>query len=224
MTRQRIIRLLATPVAVAVAAAGVGLAPASAADPVPASASASVSTSLVGHNADRDGRALFQAVFFFQGDMADSLIRDGILTAAPQALAANRSPEGIQAIDTLVAEMSTADPGFFASFSDQLRSGDPFQVEAGLVAGIDLLTEVAPMGPGGDHSANWIIAVAVVVAVAVAAVYSLTYGAMVHHAVAINERWVFDSGAPIVIQGLDRERQVAAITTALATVGRSGTS
>lgn len=227
MTRQRTTRLLAAPVAAAVMFAGIGLAPATANEPRPAPSSASI-IAVEERDADQDGKDLFRAVFFFQGEIADELMRDGILTADAQVRELNRSAEGTQAIDLVVETLEQADPDFFPTFSAQLRSGDPFQVEAGLQAATDLLTESLPTMTRGDEAAALIVMAVVVVVVAAAlvvsvgAVYSMTYGGLIHQAVAINKNAVFASTMPRGGRDLDVERHVAAVTKALATAGTGG--
>lgn len=217
MTRQRIARRLAAPLAAAVVAAGIGLAPATATEPHTAQPAAAVAA----HDAAQDGKDLFRAVFFFQGEMADELMREGILTAPAQALEWNQSEEGRAMIDDLMQLIQEHDPTFFATFSGQLRSGDPFQVEAGFQRANDLLGELAPTVTGGDHSAA-IFAFMVAVAVVVVAVYAATWGGLTHHAVALNKRAVADSTLPRGGRDLDHERQIADLTGALATVGTGG--
>lgn len=228
MTRQRITRLLSLPVVAAVIAAGLGMAPATAAEPVPMSPT--VSSASLSQTADQDGRDLYRAIYFFQGGMADELMASGVLTADAEVVKFNRSAEGEELIRSVLDTMAESDPAFFATFSQQLRSGDPFQVEDGLQAGTDMLLEVAPTIVPGDHASAAIVmavvlvAVAAVLVVSVGAVYSMTYGGMIHHTVAINQTAVF---APIQVmggRGLDVERHVADITRALATVGMGAKS
>lgn len=219
MTRQRAVRRLAAPLAAAVVAAGIGLTPATATEPHSALAAASI----VAHDAAQDGKDLFRAVFFFQGEMADELTREGILTAPAQAVEWNQSEEGRAMIDDFLEIVEDHDPAFFATFSAQLRSGDPFQVEAGFQRANDLLAELAPTVTGGDHSAA-IFAFMVAVAVVVVAVYAATWGGLTHHAVALNKRAVADSTLPRGGRDLDHEQQIADLTRALATVGTGGRS
>ncbi|QFG69463.1 hypothetical protein [Ornithinimicrobium pratense] len=215
MTRQFRRRLIAVPVAAAVAAATIGLAPATAMDTSSAHTPISI-TAIEADDAQQDGMDLFRAVFFMQGDMADVLLAKGALDSAAAADMANQSPEAAAVIDQVVEAMHKADPTFFTTLSEQLRSGDPFQVEAGLMDGTDLLNEVGAVAFGGDEHSAAAVAMLVVMVVFVAVAAVATMGAAVVHTAAAVKVAVFSRYVVMGGRALDAERQIASLTRALA--------
>lgn len=216
MTRQRTARLIASVATAAVAAGGIGLAPATAADTSSSLVTVSFTAGKI-QDAEQDGKDLFRGVFFMQGEVAEDLIAQGVLEPTKGALDVNRSSKAAAVIDRFVEQMDRADPTFFPTLSAQLRSGDPFQVEAGLMAGTDLLNQVAPVATGGDQATAGAVLVVVVVFVAIAV--AATFGATVHHSAAVLEVVVYSREVIMGGRALDSERQIAALTRALATDG-----
>ncbi|TSE01604.1 hypothetical protein FOS14_03475 [Skermania sp. ID1734] len=75
-----------------------------------------------------DGEKIFRALAFGQGDMAYALGAEPILSTYRTTYSLNNRPDRKALADRVIHDIDTADSNFFATFSIQMRSGDPFKV------------------------------------------------------------------------------------------------
>ena len=163
------------------------------------------------HDAAADGKDLFRSIFFLQGDATRALISEGALSPRPEAMKTSRSAEMIEAVDTVIDGIDAEHPGFFADFSANLRSGDPYAVEQALVGVADVVEEhfkVIDATNGGDGQGAC-LAVALAVVGFVVVLYSISRAVVLDKHV-LAENTVIQSG------GLDQEQAVAKLTLTLA--------
>lgn len=116
--------------------------------PVPAHAAASLAPSdSVG--ADLDGRQIAEALLFVSGPSADRVVGLPAFGQAVRHLHEHRTPETDAAVVGVLDGIEARDPALFAGLSREIRSGDPYRVEAALV----LLSEAVHHELGGSTSA-----------------------------------------------------------------------
>ncbi|MFD9858287.1 hypothetical protein [Streptomyces alboflavus] len=79
-----------------------------------------------------DGRNLFAGLAFGQGEVAEKLSRSHLSDVSEGQAAKANSPGALRYAGHVLDRMEAADPGFFAAFADDLRSGDPRRVQSAL--------------------------------------------------------------------------------------------
>jgi SdpC family antimicrobial peptide len=136
-----------------------------------------------------DGRALFLAVYSGLGDEE--------LSVTAIASSGEVSPDQAKADWSRIADVIAAqEPPFFENLSIDLRSGDPYQVEAALNHGSDLITQAVPVAlPGAavtDQGGSipkctvGVVACAVIAAAVSTAAAAVNYVGGVNVALAVN--------------------------------------
>ncbi len=130
MKARKVIRTVAAVTAAAVIAGGAAnMANASTADERPA-------IEIVSENSADDGLALFTGIYFAQGQVGEYLTDTLAFSDPDGELAANSTPEALETVAEITDAIAAGNPGFFAAFSEDLRSGDPRRVESALERGI----------------------------------------------------------------------------------------
>lgn len=206
-----------TVLALAIAASTVvALVPAAVANAAPAS---TVSVERIAASAETtySGEDVFRAVVF--GELSGVPELRGVFAEAPQ------SETAFALIDSIVADIDTADPAFFASFGSRMQSGDVREVESALAdAGVvlaPLLEEAYATDP-----ASVTPACAAAISVFFFAVGALVVGmAAVLITAAVSTQGVYatnwsvknNSGRVDSTSTLSREKLVVALTKVLAT-------
>ncbi|MFG2737477.1 hypothetical protein ACGFX7_21990 [Streptomyces harbinensis] len=203
MKARKVIRTVAAVTAAAVIAGGAAnIANASTADDRPA-------IEIVSENSADDGLALFTGIYFAQGQVGEYLTDTLAFSDPDGELAANSTPEALETVAEITDAIAAGNPGFFAAFSEDLRSGDPRRVESALergIAEIDRYVEAADAEVRSDMSGLCIgnvFAVVNVFTVAAAVNIAAVYTAVKYWAPSID-------GEP-----LDRDAAVAELTTVL---------
>ena len=88
---------------------------------------------------EQDGRTLFEGVYFLTGPAG--AVAAEAMRVPDLMVETNQSPEAAAYLDALLERVAELDPTFFASFSTDLRSGNPFTVEQALAAGQQLIDQ-----------------------------------------------------------------------------------
>ncbi|WP_345669331.1 sporulation delaying protein family toxin [Streptomyces similanensis] len=208
-----------------ITAAAVCLTAAPAATAEPAT-KASVSTAAeTAVSAKDDGENVFRGLFFAQGKVGEELAKLDLFAEARQHLD-NDSYEEIRAANAVIDLINKKSPDFFAHFSDNVRSGNPRQVEQAVVDAQDMLLAVAQKADAGatpvENGQLCGVTVAVGAAVVHVAAVVTAAGAVVTVTIAVGANFVkgknwFWSPEPTSGDGsqLSRDEAVAQVTEAL---------
>ncbi|MFE6403354.1 hypothetical protein [Streptomyces alboflavus] len=84
-----------------------------------------------------DGRKLFVGLYFGQGEVAEKLSRSQLFDVPENQAARANSPDALRHAARVLDRMEAVEPGFFAAFADDLRSGEPRRVQSALSLPID---------------------------------------------------------------------------------------
>ncbi|MFD9858286.1 hypothetical protein [Streptomyces alboflavus] len=161
-----------------------------------------------------DGRALFAGAFFLQGETGKDLAGSPYFNGSATVLKANNTAKAKAAVSKVLDRIETDRPGFFKGFGQQLSSGDPRLVKAGLTEGGKALGAVAKTETFKKElgNAKGLVVVAVNV---VAAVNVVTSAAAVNVAAVYNRVKLWappqNSGS-----GIAQEKAIADLTQRLA--------
>ncbi|MGW2567590.1 hypothetical protein [Streptomyces sp. NPDC001537] len=95
-------------------------------------------------DARADGKALFTGLYFGQGTVGEKLLKsDAFIGDRTGQLKKNSTPEARKAIAELAAAIDKASPDFFAKFSANVRSGNPFRVKDAVDTGTAQIEKIA---------------------------------------------------------------------------------
>ncbi|MEV0633393.1 hypothetical protein AB0I77_00125 [Streptomyces sp. NPDC050619] len=95
-------------------------------------------------DARADGRDLFSGLYFGQGPIGKKLINsEAFMGDRTGELKKNGTPDRRKMIAALTAVIDKSSPDFFARFSEDIRSGDPYTVQKAFENGINELNKVA---------------------------------------------------------------------------------
>lgn len=166
-------------------------------------------------DADKVGRDLFRGIVFGQGAIARELGKQPSLAVFysdqySENNVASRASRG----DTIINDIATRDPQYFAEFGGAVQSGNPFAVASALdgvesrlrVENISLDSVHPDQAPGGYIDTNYQFNFNV----------HTNVNSVLNENVAINVTVVRDGrSAPSKKRGFERENMIADITTAL---------
>lgn len=79
-----------------------------------------------------DGRDFVASFFLGAGSMTDELSEIPSLSGLTELYEAEKSPEQQEAIEQILDQVDAANPGLYERVSEEIRSGDPYQVEAAI--------------------------------------------------------------------------------------------
>ncbi|MBA8827568.1 SdpC family antimicrobial peptide [Saccharopolyspora lacisalsi] len=148
--------------------------------------------------AQTNGKDLFRGIFFLQGGVGDKLMGLPIFTGDQEMIDRNNSPEAMKAVDQITAKMEKTQPGFFADFEKEVRSGDPVRVSRAVENSVALAKKAAPeqvstKETNGDAKPTCGVTVAVGLAVVHAAAAFTAAGVAVAETVAVGHFLVYGS-------------------------------
>ncbi|MFG3085622.1 hypothetical protein [Streptomyces parvulus] len=162
-----------------------------------------------------DGRELFTGLYFGQGTVGEELRGSDAFIGDPEGqLERNGTPEAREAIKELTTAIGKASPDFFATFSTDVRSGNPFRVKAAVEAGaaeVDKVVEAESGSGTGDGKCLVTVNVGAFVNV-VAGINAATQANVV---LELNFWWGSSAEAPAPERS---DEQIAAFTEQLRTV------
>jgi SdpC family antimicrobial peptide len=181
----------------------------------PAGSTVKVSAPVDVADARADGKTLFSGLYFGQGAVGEKLLEsDAFIGDHTGQLEKNSTPEARQAILELTAEIDKASPQFFAEFSADVRSGNPFRVKDAVEAGAAQIEKVAET-EAGDGAGVGTCVVAVNVGAFVNVVAGINVATQANVVLELNLWWSAsaDSEAPV-----KSDEQIAAFTEQLRTI------
>ncbi|WP_179851099.1 sporulation delaying protein family toxin [Streptomyces sp. TLI_55] len=174
--------------------------------------------------ATQDGRALFAGLAFAQGAVAKDLADSGKFVDVAALRKENSTTAQRRAASALLDKIQKERPGFFSSFSQKLRSGDPRKVESGVAEAGSILKSLAAAaepkavdtGTGTGKCAAVVLAVNVLVAVNLGGAVNVSVAVNIQAAGNIVNALNFWSSSAKSENSLTRDEQIAELTQVLA--------
>lgn len=166
-----------------------------------------------------DGRLVYRAAFFAQGALGHRLASHAAFAGMRTALSRNNTAKARKQADQIMDALSARHPGFFATFSRQVRSGDPYQVETALRTGSTYLHELAKPNDNSPMGAvSYCVSTEVAAAAVLVVVVAANSAAVANAVVVVNGMWFWmgpPRTEPRASSSLGREEVVAEATTLL---------
>ena len=169
-----------------------------------------------------DGRALFRGIFFGQGKVAKDLAASGdLFSEITTVYEQNNTGQALKAGHALLDAVAANDSGYFAEFSQVLRSGSPEQVETAL---LDAPKRLEDLGLKSEKAVgpDCLVTIAVaaagvhVVGAITAAVVAVAEAAVVGANIVVGTNWFWSSGAGAGAgSSLSKDEAVAQVTQLL---------
>jgi len=166
-------------------------------------------------DARADGKELFAGLYFGQGSVGKKLMKsDAFIGDRTGQLRKNGTPEARKAIAELTTAIDKASPEFFATFSADVRSGNPFRVKDAIDAGTAQVEKVAKV-QSEDGTGSGTCLVTVNVGAFVNVVAGINAATQANVVVELNFWWSPPADSP---DPVNSDEQIAAFTKQLRTI------
>ncbi|QLH25341.1 hypothetical protein [Streptomyces sp. Rer75] len=180
----------------------------------PARSAVKASAPVAVGDARADGKMLFTGLYFGQGTVGEKLLAsDAFIGDRSGQLEKNGTPEALKAITELTAAIDKASPEFFATFSADVRSGNPFRVKDAVEAGAAEVDKVAKV-ESEDGTASGTCLVTVNVGAFVNVVAGINAATQANVVLELNLWWSASADST----GPASDEQIAAFTEQLRTI------